>query len=113
MMDKALQLSRHQTQMAAEVGRAMSAGMTVLFEAATDFAKANIEHQTAFAAAMTAAKSPEAVIESQRELFNHSLRSAGEMATQMAAAFAAAAKPFAVSSAQPMDAAAKSIVKAG
>ena len=102
MMDKALQLSQHQTQMAAEVGRAMTAGMTALFEASTGFAKANVEHQTAFVTALLAAKSPEAVAELQRNFLNQSLQSAGEMATHIAAACAVAAKPFeAATSAQP------------
>jgi len=96
MMDKALQLSQHQTQMAVEVSRAMTAGLSALFEASTGFAKANVERQTAFVIAMMAAKSPEAFAQLQRNYLNHSLQSAGEMATHLATTLAAAAKPFEV-----------------
>jgi len=101
MMDKALQLSQHQTQMASEVGRAMTTGMTALFEASTGFAKANVEHQTAFVTALLAAKSPEAIAELQRKFLNQTLQSAGEMATHIAGAFAASATPFAGAATQP------------
>ena len=91
MLDKALQLFTTQTAIAVEMSRQANAGFGAIVQASQAFAGAALENHLAFASALTAAKSPEAAAQLQRAYFARSLQTAGEMATQIASAFAAAA----------------------
>ena len=87
-----LELSRAQTQAAAETAHAMSACLGVMMDASAAFAKASVERNSDFAGKLMNAKSFESAAALQVAFLRDAAQASGAMAGKIADACAEAAK---------------------